>query len=46
MILIDQTELNQVVNVFNVKSSVIQVKGKVNAISLGECRIVSTADSC
>lgn len=34
-ILIEQTGINQIVNVFNVKSSVIQIKGKVNAISLG-----------
>lgn len=37
MILIEQTEINHIVNVFNVKSSVIQIKGKVNAISLGNC---------
>lgn len=34
-IVIEQTEINQTVNVFNVKGSIIQVKGKVNAISLG-----------
>uniref|UniRef100_A0A0K3CL96 Adenylyl cyclase-associated protein n=1 Tax=Rhodotorula toruloides TaxID=5286 RepID=A0A0K3CL96_RHOTO len=36
-IVVDQTEINQTVNVFNVKSSIIQVKGKVNAISLVNC---------
>lgn len=35
MILIDQTEINQIINIFNVKNSVIQIKGKVNAVSLG-----------
>lgn len=34
-IVIENTEINQTVNAFNVKGSVIQVKGKVNAISLG-----------
>lgn len=34
-ILIASTEINQIINVFNVKSSVITIKGKVNAISLG-----------
>ncbi|KAI5478216.1 hypothetical protein MNV49_005384, partial [Pseudohyphozyma bogoriensis] len=41
MILIDQTEINQIINVFNVKSSVIQIKGKVNAVSLANCTKVS-----
>ncbi|GAA5989232.1 hypothetical protein JCM10908_001216 [Rhodotorula pacifica] len=36
-IVIDSTEINQTVNAFNVKGSVIQVKGKVNAISLVNC---------
>ncbi|KAK4058737.1 suppressor of rasval19 [Microbotryomycetes sp. JL221] len=36
-IVIEDTELNQAVNVFNVKSSVIQIKGKVNAVSLVNC---------
>ncbi|KPV75862.1 uncharacterized protein RHOBADRAFT_52879 [Rhodotorula graminis WP1] len=36
-IVIEQTEINQTVNVFNVKGSIIQVKGKVNAISLVNC---------
>lgn len=34
-IVIDQVELGHTVNVFNCKSSVIQVVGKVNAVSLG-----------
>lgn len=32
---IDPTEINQIINIFNVKSSVIQINGKVNAVSLG-----------
>ncbi|BGP37912.1 suppressor of rasval19 [Rhodotorula kratochvilovae] len=36
-IVIENTEINQTVNVFNVKGSIIQVKGKVNAISLVNC---------
>ncbi|GAA5860528.1 hypothetical protein JCM3774_006198 [Rhodotorula dairenensis] len=36
-IVIDNTEINQTINAFNVKGSVIQVKGKVNAISLVNC---------
>ncbi|GJN88596.1 hypothetical protein Rhopal_001562-T1 [Rhodotorula paludigena] len=36
-IVVDQTEINQTINIFNVKSSIIQVKGKVNAISLVNC---------
>lgn len=32
----EKTEINHIVNVFNVKSSIIQVKGKVNAVNLGE----------
>lgn len=35
-IMVDQTEINQIVNVYNVKNSVITIKGKVNAVSLGE----------
>lgn len=35
-IVIDNTEINQTVNVFGCTNSVIQVKGKVNAVSLGE----------
>lgn len=34
--MIENTEINQTINAFNVKGSVIQVKGKVNAISLGQ----------
>ncbi|KAK4053029.1 suppressor of rasval19 [Microbotryomycetes sp. JL201] len=40
-IIIDQTEINQAVNVYNVKSSVIQIKGKVNAVSLVNCHKTS-----
>ncbi|GAA6009090.1 hypothetical protein JCM10207_004089 [Rhodosporidiobolus poonsookiae] len=36
-IVLDNTELNHIVNVFNVKSSIIQIKGKVNAVSLVNC---------
>ena len=41
MILIDQTEISQIIDVFNVKSSTIQIKGKVNAVSLVNCTKVS-----
>lgn len=34
-IVIDQVELGHTINVFNCKASTIQVKGKVNAVSLG-----------
>ncbi|KAM0792418.1 hypothetical protein ACM66B_005096 [Microbotryomycetes sp. NB124-2] len=40
-IVIDQTEINQAVNVYNVRSSVIQIKGKVNAVSLVNCHKTS-----
>ncbi|GAA5931411.1 adenylate cyclase-binding protein [Sporobolomyces koalae] len=36
-IILDQTEINHIVNVFNVKSSIIQIKGKVNAVNLVNC---------
>jgi adenylyl cyclase-associated protein len=36
-IVIDQTELSQTVNIFGCKNCVIQVKGKVNAVSLISC---------
>ncbi|GAA5878714.1 hypothetical protein JCM1840_000212 [Sporobolomyces johnsonii] len=36
-IVLENTELNHIVNVFNVKSSIIQIKGKVNAVSLVNC---------
>jgi len=36
-IVLDQTELNQVVNIFNVNKSVVQIKGKVNAVNLVNC---------
>ncbi|GAA5848515.1 hypothetical protein JCM8547_004536 [Rhodosporidiobolus lusitaniae] len=36
-IVLDATELNHIVNVFNVKASIIQIKGKVNAVSLVNC---------
>lgn len=35
-ILIDGTEIGHTVNIFGCKNSVIQIKGKVNAVSLGE----------
>lgn len=35
-IVIDATELNHTVNIFNCKNCVIQVKGKINAVSMGE----------
>ncbi|KAL8293126.1 hypothetical protein RQP46_000820 [Phenoliferia psychrophenolica] len=41
MILIDQTEISQIIDIFNVKSSTIQIKGKVNAVSLVNCTKVS-----
>ncbi|GAA93473.1 uncharacterized protein L969DRAFT_93445 [Mixia osmundae IAM 14324] len=40
-IVIDQTEINQIVNIFGCQRSVIQIKGKVNAISLVSCKKVS-----
>ncbi|BGP13845.1 hypothetical protein JCM10213_002482 [Rhodosporidiobolus nylandii] len=36
-IVIENTELNHIVNVFNVKASIIQIKGKINAVSLVNC---------
>lgn len=36
-IVLDNTELNQVVNIFNVHKSVVQIKGKVNAVNLVNC---------
>ncbi|GAA5830249.1 hypothetical protein JCM11251_001283 [Rhodosporidiobolus azoricus] len=36
-IVLNDTELNHIVNVFNVKSSIIQIKGKINAVSLVNC---------
>lgn len=36
---VDNAELNQTVNLFGCKSSTIIIKGKVNAVTLGErCR--------
>lgn len=35
-ILIDTTEIGHTVNIFGCKNSVIQIKGKVNAVSLGK----------
>lgn len=40
-ILINETEISQLVDIFNVKSSVIHIKGKVNAVSLVNCSKVS-----
>ncbi|GAA5885400.1 hypothetical protein JCM6882_009603 [Rhodosporidiobolus microsporus] len=36
-IVLNDTEINHIVNVFNVKSSIIQIKGKINAVSLVNC---------
>ncbi|SPO19895.1 probable adenylyl-cyclase-associated protein CAP [Ustilago trichophora] len=36
-IVIDQTELNQTVNIFNCKNSIIQIKGKINAVQMTNC---------
>ncbi|PWZ02777.1 hypothetical protein BCV70DRAFT_197037 [Testicularia cyperi] len=36
-IVLDQTELNQTVNVFNCKNCIIQIKGKVNAVQVSNC---------
>lgn len=36
-ILIETTEIGHTVNIFGCKSSVIQIKGKVNAVSMSEC---------
>jgi adenylyl cyclase-associated protein len=35
-IILENVEINQVVNIYGCKNSVIQVKGKVNAINLSE----------
>lgn len=39
MIVIDATELNHSVNIFSCKNCVIQVKGKINAVAMGEFRV-------
>lgn len=36
-IVIDNTEINQIVNIFGCKNSTIQIKGKVNAVTLVSC---------
>lgn len=36
-ITIDQTELNQTVNIFNCKNSIVQIKGKINAVQMTNC---------
>jgi hypothetical protein len=36
-VLIEDTEINHTVHLFGCKNSVIEIKGKVNAISAGEC---------
>ncbi|KAG7092399.1 hypothetical protein E1B28_008756 [Marasmius oreades] len=36
-LVVQDTQLNQVVNIFGCKNSVIQVKGKVNAVTLVNC---------
>lgn len=40
-VVIDATELNHVVNIFGCKNTVIQVKGKVNAVSMVSCQKTS-----
>lgn len=35
-IILENVEINQVVNIYGCKNSVIQVKGKVNAINLSQ----------
>ena len=35
-IILENVEINQVVNIYGCKNSVIQVKGKVNAINLSK----------
>ncbi|KAK4703622.1 adenylyl cyclase-associated protein, partial [Phenoliferia sp. Uapishka_3] len=40
-IIISETEINQIIDIFNVKSSIIQIKGKVNAVSLVNCSKIS-----
>ncbi|KDN44681.1 hypothetical protein K437DRAFT_256912 [Tilletiaria anomala UBC 951] len=36
-IVIEQTEISHTVNIFNCKNSIIQIKGKVNAVSMVSC---------
>lgn len=38
---LEDTALNQIINIFNVKSSVVAVAGKVNAISIVSCNKLS-----
>ncbi|WFD34367.1 ubiquitinyl hydrolase 1 [Malassezia cuniculi] len=40
-IIIDNTEINQTVNIFGCTNSVIEIKGKVNAVSLVSCNKTS-----
>lgn len=35
-LVIDNVEINQVVNLFGCKNSTIQIKGKINAVTLGK----------
>lgn len=35
-IVLDQTELNHTVNIFNCKNCTIQIRGKINAVQVGE----------
>jgi Adenylate cyclase associated (CAP) C terminal len=37
-IVIEETEIGQTVSIFGCKSSIVQIKGKVNAVNLGEER--------
>lgn len=45
-LLISNTELKQVVYAFKCNKSTLQVKGKLNSITLGENRHLSGAPSC
>ncbi|PWN45959.1 hypothetical protein IE81DRAFT_319809 [Ceraceosorus guamensis] len=40
-IVIDATELNQTVNIFGCKNSTIQIRGKINAVSMVSCQKTS-----
>ncbi|KAN0066028.1 suppressor of rasval19 [Thecaphora frezii] len=40
-IVLDQTELNQTVNIFNCKNCTIQIRGKINAVQMANCQKTS-----
>ncbi|EPQ31929.1 uncharacterized protein PFL1_00128 [Pseudozyma flocculosa PF-1] len=40
-IILDQTELNQTVNIFNCKNCTIQIRGKINAVQMANCQKTS-----